>query len=154
MQKLGLILAFLLAPFLAHASCGVVSSPIVSTSTVLYSTNIDRCEVGQKALQYNANLAKAAQIKADDMVKRGYFSHTNPEGKAIWPTVTLSGYTYKYAGENLALWYSQDMVGINSAWLNSPTHKKNIVNPKYQDVGVGIAHGVDGLYVVVVFGSK
>lgn len=150
MKKLGFIIPlFLVLPLVGHASCGVVSQGSISTSTVLASTNIDRCEAGQKALHYNAQLAKAAQEKAADMASRDYFAHLNPDGLMVWPTITKDGYKYRYAGENLAFQFT-DNSSMNTAFMQSPTHKANIIKSKYQDIGVGIS----GTYVVVLFGSK
>lgn len=154
MKKLGFIIPlFLAVPFLAQASCGVVPQGSISTSTILASTNIDRCGVGQKPLRYDTQLAKAAQEKASDMASRGYFAHLNPDGVMVWPTITKDGYPYYYAGENLAYQFTDNEL-MNTAFMQSPTHKANIVAHKYQDIGVGVAQGPYGLYVVVLFGSK
>lgn len=86
-------------------------------------------------------LTKAAEMKAQDMAEKGYFAHTSPEGKTPWYWLDLVGYTYDYAGENLAINFS-DSKDVTEAWMNSPTHRANIVKSTYREVGTGIATGM------------
>lgn len=149
MKNLAILLPIFLFPTLAFASCGDVSNAQISTSTVFYSTNIDRCQVGDKPLQYNAQLATAAQEKADQMASESYFGHISPQGQGVWGTIRQSGYDYFYAGENLAYSFTNNL-DLNQAWLNSPSHKENILATRYMDVGIGM----HGPFVVVVFGTR
>lgn len=107
-------------------------------------------------LKVNPLLAIAAQNKAYDMAKRGYFSHVTPEGKAPWQWITEAGYSYAYAGENLAVNFTESE-DVNAAWLNSPSHRANIVNNKFTEIGIATAEGMyDGrkaTYVVQMFGA-
>lgn len=85
-------------------------------------------------LEQTEELNKIAQSKCDEMVERHYFSHENPEGKKIWE---LADINYKYFGENLAYGYS-DAYSVVSGWENSKTHKENLLNPNFTQVGYGI----------------
>jgi len=128
----------------------------VINSVVVDMTNQERTSLGLGELKVNDALAKAAQAKADDMAKKGYFAHQSPDGKTPWYWIDQTGYTYKAAGENLAVNfdYSKDVV---NAWMNSPTHRANIVKAKYQEIGIGIAEGFylgrPTVFVVQMFGT-
>jgi len=99
---------------------------------------------------------KAAQMKAEDMAKRGYFSHEGPLGESPWSWLDKVGYSYVYAGENLAVNFS-DSVEVHKAWLNSPKHRDNILGRNFSEVGVGTAtgefEGRQSIFVVQFFGS-
>jgi hypothetical protein len=104
-------------------------------------TNEERQIKKLDALTINPILNKAAEMKAEDMAKNGYFAHTSPEGKTPWYWLAQVGYRYQYAGENLAINFS-DSKDVTNAWMNSPTHRANIVKDKYTEVGTGIATGI------------
>lgn len=131
-------------------------SGLVINSVVVDITNQERSFIGLGELKINEALRKAAQAKAEDMAKKGYFAHQSPDGKTPWYWIDQTGYTYKAAGENLAINfdYSKDVV---NAWMNSPTHKANIVKAKYQEIGIGIAEGFyqgrPTVFVVQLFGT-
>jgi hypothetical protein len=90
------------------------------------------------------------------MAASGYFSHTGPDGKTPWQWISASGYQYQYAGENLAVRFINSTDVIN-AWMESPTHRANIVKPVYTQIGVGVAEGMyqgqPATYVVQYFGT-
>lgn len=104
-------------------------------------TNEERKSEHLLALNTNPILNKAAEMKALDMAEKGYFAHTSPEGKTPWYWLEQVGYKYQYAGENLAINFT-DSKDVTDAWMNSPTHKANIVKDKYTEVGTGIATGL------------
>lgn len=96
-------------------------------------------------------------MKAEDMVRDGYFSHIAKDGKNPWYWIKEAGYRFKYAGENLAVLFDSAN-DIEKAWLNSPSHRENILNSKFTEIGVGIAtgtyKGVETHYVVEIFGAN
>lgn len=104
-------------------------------------TNQEREEQNLQTLTVNPILNKAAEMKAIDMARYGYFAHTSPEGKTPWYWLQQVGYQYQYAGENLAVNFS-DSKDVTMAWMNSPTHKANIEKENYTEVGTGIANGI------------
>lgn len=119
-------------------------------------TNDDRSANGEGELTENDLLTKAAQMKADDMAEKGYFAHVTPDGKQPWYWVQQAGYSYEYAGENLAVNFD-DSKDVEEAWMNSPTHRANIVKPVYTEIGIATARGTykgeEATFVVQFFAS-
>ncbi len=114
----------------------------ISSQVLLAETNGERLSNHAPALNVNAQLAAAAQAKANDMAARGYWSHVTPDGKQPWSFVEGSGYQYKAAGENLAYGFgTSDQV--MTAWMHSSEHRDNILNANYQDVGFATANVAD-----------
>jgi len=112
----------------------------LTRQAILDEINPIRTEGGYFELRSNAKLNQAAQMKADDMVKKGYFSHIGPDGAEPWIWFENAGYDYAAAGENLAVNYfsANELV---DAWRNSPAHAQNLLNGYFNDVGIGIAKG-------------
>lgn len=104
-------------------------------------TNDQRVNNNAPTLSENSLLDKAAQLKAEDMAKRGYFAHNTPEGYLPWYWLDKVGYKYSHAGENLAVNFN-DSKDVVDAWMNSPTHRANIVKAIYTETGLGVAEGV------------
>jgi len=112
--------------------------------------NADRAANGLPPLRANSRLNALAENYAQDMINRGYFSHTNPEGQSPFDRMRQAGVTYRYAGENLAI--NTSVSGAEQAFMNSPGHRANILNPHYTEVGVGVRYGSNGsVYVVQEF---
>lgn len=114
----------------------------VSNTNLLQETNIERTEAGEQALSLNGKLADAAQAKAEDMAQRNYWSHLTPEGTQPWAFAEQAGYHYVALGENLAYGFASSDETV-TAWMNSPTHRANLLNHMYQEVGFGIASTPD-----------
>lgn len=118
-------------------------------------TNKDRLKEGLPELSINESLVAAANMKAQDMAKKEYFAHQSPDGRMPWDFIKAAGYSYVYAGENLAVNFD-DSGEVERAWMDSPTHKKNIINPKYTEIGIATAPGSykgdNTMYVVQMFG--
>lgn len=131
-----------------------LSAVLPGALTVL--TNNARAENQAPALSENALLDQAATLKAQDMAAKGYFAHTSPEGKTPWYWFNAVGYHYVYAGENLAVNFT-DSADVTAAWMNSPTHRANIVSDHYTEVGTGVATGTykgrEAVFVAQDFGS-
>jgi uncharacterized protein YkwD len=116
------------------------TSKTISTHTVIEYTNKQRLEHKLPVLVANERLTASAQRKANEMAALGLFAHTMSDGRQSWDYILDSGYIYRNAGENLAVHYVNEKVLV-AAWMNSPTHRANILNKTYKDVGVGIAFG-------------
>lgn len=114
------------------------SSTDYSPSTLLTYTNEQRESVKEPSLTIDPLLTAAAQTKANDMAARNYWSHNTPDGKAPWSFFTAAGYSYDLAGENLAYGFNNSQAVVNG-WMNSPGHRANILNERYENVGFGIA---------------
>lgn len=102
--------------------------------------NENRLDNNLPELVWNDTLARAAQLKADDMAAKGYFAHTSPDGVTPWYWFTQAGYFFTNAGENLAVNYTES-VDVDEAWMDSPTHRANILNGNFTEVGVATATG-------------
>lgn len=107
-------------------------------------------------LRESVVLAKGAQLKAEDMARRGYFSHNDPDGVPPWKWFKEVGYAYEYAGENLAVNFN-DSDEVVDAWLDSPTHRANILKANFTEIGIGMATGTykgrETVFVVQFFGK-
>lgn len=118
--------------------------------------NRSRTEDALPSLVISPLLEEAARRKAHDMAEKGYFSHVSPEGITPWQWLTEAGYRYAYAGENLAVDFA-DSETVNDAWLRSPAHRANILNTRFTEIGIAVAHGMyqgrDTIFVVQMFGS-
>lgn len=119
-------------------------------------TNQGREENALNTLTYNLKLEIAAKKKAEDMIAQSYFAHIGPSGKRPWDWIKEAGYEYEYAGENLAINFS-DSADVHTAWMNSPGHKANILNKNYMEIGVAtlktMVNGKESVIVVQMFGQ-
>lgn len=164
LQKLSLVtmsvlvvLTFLLTNFQAlfwQSSQWLVGS--VLPAVVVQLTNEERADLNETPLKRSAVLDAAAKMKAENMAKNQYFAHYAPDGTTPWYWFDKAGYTYAHAGENLAIHFT-DSTEVVEAWMDSPTHRKNIVDTKFTEIGVGTAKGTyegyDTVYVVQLFGT-
>ena len=142
-----------------HAYLWQSSDWLVSTvlpSVVVKLTNDERSDLSKAPLRRNVTLDAAAQMKANHMARNEYFSHYAPDGTSPWYWFNQAGYTYAHAGENLAIHFT-DSTEVVDAWMNSPTHRENIVNGNFTEIGVGTAkgeyEGYETVYVVQLFGA-
>lgn len=146
--------ALLVAPILLPSHS--LYSSAVTPSNVAALTNETRRTLGLPELAYSFTLAAAAQAKADDMLVHQYFAHKSPSGRTPWTWIREAGYAYLHAGENLAIRYesAEDVLG---GWMASPTHRANIANEQYSDIGIGVAigefEGYPATVVVQMFGA-
>lgn len=127
-----LFLMTILAPINSFVSRAISVEPLIAL------TNQARNQFDQPPLTPNTLLMSAAQQKAEDMVSKRYFAHFSPENVSPWDFFKQVGYTYQVAGENLAI-TNEDETAVMQGWLNSPTHKENVLGSKYRDIGIGIA---------------
>ena len=111
----------------------------MSASSLLGGTNSQRTIAGLGSLALNGTLSQAAQSKAQDMANKDYWSHTSPDGSTPWTFISNAGYSYQTAGENLAYGFTTSG-GVISGWMNSPSHRENILKNAYTEVGFGIVN--------------
>ena len=113
---------------------------------IIRLTNDLRQKQDLPVLIKNERLAASALAKANDMAINGYFGHADKNGNRMSYWMTASGYNYLRAGENLAKGFTNP-ADVLKAWINSPTHYANLINPNYQEIGIGIAQGyIDGRF--------
>lgn len=128
---------------------------LVLPNVLVDATNQTRTEAEFGSLRVNEALVRAAQAKAQDMAAKGYFSHVSPDGVSPWYWLEQSGYSFLYAGENLAVNFS-DSEDVIKAWMDSPGHRANILNGKFTEIGIATAFGKykgkDTVFVVEFFG--
>lgn len=146
------VLTFVFALFAIPALASEINS-----GNVIKLVNESRRAQGLSELVENEKLDKIAQDKANDMVRNNYFAHTSPVGINPWYWFEKESYDYRYAGENLAINFLS-VETQHKAWMDSATHRKNILNPKYQEIGVAIAageiNGQTSIIAVQEFGSR
>jgi uncharacterized protein YkwD len=123
----------------------------ITTSRIIQLTNAERQKVGLSALTVNSKLSQAAQQKGQDMLKNQYFAHISPSGVTPWFWMKKAGYSYSVAGENLAIDFI-DAEEVVTAWLNSPSHKANMLGRDYTETGVAVVSGEfqGGTSIIVV----
>lgn len=128
----------------------------VSVSELLTDTNTERTAQSLPSLQLNEELSQAAFLKAKDMFANNYWAHTSPSGTTPWKWLADAGYSYDVAGENLAKNYPTADATV-AAWMNSETHRANILNNRYQDIGFAVVDGMldgrDTTLVVAYYGT-
>jgi uncharacterized protein YkwD len=109
--------------------------------------NGERADAGLPLLTLDARLSAAASAYAADLVAGSYFSHTGRDGSTIRTRLDAVGYLPVDGGwaigENLA-WGTGALAtpgSIMQAWMNSPGHRANVLNPEYREIGIGIVTG-------------
>ncbi|HSW37527.1 MAG TPA: CAP domain-containing protein [Candidatus Saccharimonadales bacterium] len=112
----------------------------MSADTLVALTNQQRQEQGLAPLHIDPKLVSSAHAKASDMFANNYWSHNSPSGVEPWYFIQQSNYKYIRAGENLAKDFQSDEA-VMEGWMNSPSHRKNILNPDYQDIGIAVEEG-------------
>jgi len=112
----------------------------IITDQILEMVNQDRIANSLKPLSINSALNKAAQAKAQDMLDYNYFAHKSLDGKMPWDWIDRGEYIYLFVGENLAMNFSSAQAAHN-ALMQSESHKKNILNDKYADIGIVVVSG-------------
>jgi len=133
------------------------------SKSVVCLVNAERRDRRIPKLERNSRLNRAAKAHADDMVAKKYFSHQSPSGAGLADRVRKSGYLRSddwLLGENLA-WATgtlQSPEVVVAAWMNSPSHRRNILDRKFKDLGLAATYGVpidnasDGVTYVNDFG--
>lgn len=118
-------------------------------------TNKNREKSQIQKLAYSPVLEEAAKRKANDMATKSYFAHTSPEGVTPWQWFRDVNYGFIYAGENLAVHFS-DSSDVVRAWMDSPGHRDNILNEHFTEIGIATAQGYfegrQTIFVVQMFG--
>lgn len=112
----------------------------ISVQRLLDLTNSKRQQQGLPTLSLNEKLSKAAFSKGENMFAKNYWAHNAPDGTTPWYFIRQVKYNYVYAGENLARGFTKSD-DIIEAWMDSPTHKENMLSPNYRDIGFAVLEG-------------
>jgi uncharacterized protein YkwD len=121
-----------------------------ATAQVLGLVNQERAKAGCSPLKEDSSLDSLAQNFSDEMAARGFFDHTDPDGKTPWDRADAAGVT-KLGGENIARGQANPQA-VMEAWMNSEGHRANILNCDYTRLGVGVHYGTGGPWWTQDFG--
>jgi uncharacterized protein YkwD len=154
MKMLAAVLTALVLAGSAGASSFIHGSEI-TPETVLAQMNFYRGLNGAAPLRLDERLALAAADRIRDMEEQQYWSHFSPRGASPFMWLTLRGYSFATAAENLASGFETAEVLVSS-WMESAGHRRNIISPDFRDVGIAIIEGAtnrraNGCSVVVLF---
>ena len=111
---------------------------------VITLVNAERAKAGLAPLKANWQLSRIARYKSQDMIDKGYFSHTSPTYGSPFTMIQSFGLNFSSAGENIAMGQPTPEQ-VMTAWMNSPGHKSNILSPSYTEIGVGLAKNSKGV---------
>ena len=135
----------------------ILSIPTVDAQQTSYEKEVVRLvnearrNNGIVELTYNWELSRVARYKSQDMRDNSYFSHTSPTYGSPFKMIKSFGISYKTAGENIARGQASPSAVVN-AWMSSPGHRANILNPSFTEIGVGYV--ADGRYWTQMFIGK
>ncbi|HEL4824394.1 TPA: sporulation protein [Clostridioides difficile] len=122
-----------------------------SQKEVVDLVNIERAKAGLNPLTLDSSISNVATKKSQDMIDNNYFSHNSPTYGSPFDMLKKFGISYKTAGENIAMGQKTPKEVVN-AWMNSEGHRKNIMNPNFSKIGVGVAQKSGGsIYWTQIF---
>lgn len=99
--------------------------------------NEERANAGVDPVAWDASLAAAAQLHAEDMVAQDYFDHDSLDGRNFATRARDSGYSSCPRGENIAAG-QRSPAAVMTAWMNSDGHRRNILSSGSDELGVGL----------------
>ncbi|MFT6289814.1 MAG: hypothetical protein ACJAR2_000399 [Ilumatobacter sp.] len=109
---------------------------------VLDLVNVERTSRGLGALKLNAKLNEAALLHSADQAFHGRIFHDSPNGTDPGQRIALQGYEFSTWGENVAAGF-RSPGSVMVAWMASPGHCRNILNPAFTELGVGHVNKID-----------
>lgn len=152
-MKMIVVLTVIFLPMSAFTSSDAL---LGQQQHIIDLTNNIRERKGLTPINRASKLTTSAQYKSNDMAEGQYFAHTAPDGKNLRYFLNYVAYDFSYAGENLAMGFATagDVV---DAWIKSPTHYANLIDPDFQEIGIGVAAGsfdnIPTTYVTQHFGK-
>lgn len=149
--SLGLVATQLLFGATMYAGPTIMEQDIRALKeNIVVLSNTERTKNELEPLRDNKTLNSAAEAKLSDMFAKNYWDHTGPNGETAWDFISADGYQYLLAGENLARGFASSKEVV-SAWMASPTHRANILNPRFKEVGLAIGTGkINGKQTTVI----
>lgn len=131
----------------AHYTSASVSAQEQSAGNLL---NSDRARYGLSALTIDPVLSRIARVKSEDMRDQQYFAHTSPTYGDVRNMLTMMGYSYVSASENIA--HHATVEKAQAAFLSSPGHRRNVLSKSFTHVGIGVAYDAKGfVYLTQIF---
>ncbi|CAL9445630.1 hypothetical protein SUDANB1_02325 [Streptomyces sp. enrichment culture] len=134
----------------APGASAALAGESAAAAQVLSLVNEERAKVGCSPVAANSALAGLAQSYSEDMDTRGFFDHTDPDGRTPWDRAEKAGIS-NLGGENIARGQA-DAAAVMDAWMNSPGHRANILNCDFKTLGVGVEFGPGGPWWTQNFG--
>ncbi|MFH8408188.1 CAP domain-containing protein [Streptomyces sp. NPDC018019] len=126
------------------------TAPSTAESQVLALVNRERAAAGCSPLTADPELGALARDFSGDMARRGFFDHTDPDGRSPWDRAKTAGVD-NLGGENIARGQA-DARAVLDTWMHSPGHRANILNCEYKTLGVGAHFGPGGPWWTQDFG--
>lgn len=120
----------------SNSTGGMSTGTSSAAQAVLSQVNAARAQNGLRALTLDANMNRAAAVRAAELAQS--FSHTRPNGSRGMTALNEAGVSYRTAGENIASG-QQTAQAVVSAWMNSSGHRANILSASFGRMGVGQA---------------
>lgn len=114
-------------------------------SALIGLINQERQNRGLGTLSTQSQLTTAARNHGADMACNSFFSHTGSDGSLPWDRVSALGYSYLAIAENIFAGSSNAQTAF-TAWMNSPGHRDNMLNPTYTEIGIGYRFWADSPY--------
>lgn len=139
------VIALLIASYPVYAQSEVPSAE----RNLFDALNRERAAQGLPALQWDESLAAAARQHAARMAQQNVLSHQLPGEPPVQDRATLAGAHFSLIAENIAV--APNPATIHSAWMQSPHHRENILDPELNVVGIAVVRGGDGLFAVQDF---
>ena len=134
----------------------LASAANIEVGELVRLINLERKSRGLTPVTVDSRLVEAAQAKGLHMIEKDYWSHYSPDGISPWKFIVDADYDYSFAGENLGKDFTT-AAPLHNAWMNSPSHKENIVSPSFMNVGVAVVsgefQGKETTIVVQMFGK-
>ncbi len=134
------IVSLLVLAFVVFAASSALAAEL--DQEVLYHVNIMRVNAGVAPLALNRELAAASYVRAAEAEVN--FAHRRPDGREV--KSVFANASFAWFGENLAVSKKADAEAIVRAWMNSPTHRANLLNRHYTKMGIACVKGNDGRY--------
>ncbi|MEM9568494.1 MAG: CAP domain-containing protein [Cyanobacteria bacterium P01_E01_bin.34] len=143
-----------------HSNTRVVAAQMSLQQLALEMVNVDRNRQGLLPLSAHPVLMQVAQLHAEDMLERGYFSHTNPDGALPGYRVEIAGGSFTAVAENIftksgpeASASPETVQQFQMGWMDSPGHRTHILSANYTHFGYGIVSSGEQVYGVQLFGQ-
>jgi Cysteine-rich secretory protein family len=144
-----LIGACLLSAAWTTGALSSVHAQSIDARQLMQATNEDRAQHGLGPLKWDPALARAAQSHAELMVRQGALSHQYSGESALETRVAHNGAHFRVVAENLAV--APTPGALEAEWMHSPPHRRNILDARLNEVGVGLVRQGGNLWAVEDF---
>ena len=126
---------------------GVLVTPVTADPSTLSAVNALRATAGQTSLAYSDHLENVAQLHANDMAEKVFFSHTGSDGSQLGDRARRLGYGYCFIAENIAKGQKSSAEALQG-WIESPGHLRNMLDHRAMEIGLAQAPGA--IWVMVL----